>query len=106
MDAIYYENQADWTKEEYCYLHRYLHRMFYYYQKHEKDIANLDTERMSDRTKALIYCIIQYYHMDFLFTQFSNLQSLKNMKPLEEELVLDDSTKTEDDIYRQMNVVY
>ena len=106
MDAIYYENQSGWTKSEYCYLHRYLHRMFYYHQKYENDIKKLDLDRMTDETKVIIFCIIQYYHLDYMFSQYENLKPLEKTRPLKKQLILDDSTKVENDIYSQMNIIY
>ncbi len=103
---IYYLNQKDWTRSEYCYLHRYLHRMLFYYDKHRAEIAEMNIGKMSERTKVLIYCIIIYYHYDFMFDDFKNLSLLKNTKPLSDKLILDDSTLQEDDIYKKMNVIY
>ena len=104
--AIYYENQEDWTKEQFCFLHRYLHRLLYYYNKHEDEISKMNLNRMSEATRVLIYCIIRYYHYDFLFSEYKNLSGLKDTKPLSTKLILDDSTLQEDDIYKEMNVVY
>ena len=106
MTKIYYEDQKNWTKGEYCFLHRYLHRLFFYYSKHEEEISEMDLARMSSETRVLIYCIIMYYHYDFLFTKYHNLESLRDTEPLTEKLVLDDTILPEDDIYKQMNVVY
>ena len=103
---IYYEDQKDWTKSEYCYLHRYLHSLLFYYKEHQSEISEMNTDRMSDATKVLIYCIIKYYHYDFMFDDYQNLSSLKNTSPLAQKLILDDSTLQEDDIYKKMNVVY
>ncbi len=103
---IYYEDQTGWTKGDFCYLHRYLHRLFYYYNKHEMEISQLDVDRMTNITRVLIYCIIVYYHYDFLFSEYNNLAPLKDTKSLEKKLVLDDGTLQEDDIYKKMNIVY
>lgn len=106
MSNIYYEKQDNWTEKEYCYLHRVLHRMFYYYNKYSDEISSLDVEKMSRETKVLIYCIITYYHYDFLFAQYKNISSLASTKPLDYKLILDNSTITDDDIYKKMNVIY
>ena len=66
----------------------------------------MNIDKMSDATKVLIYCIIKYYHYDFMFSDFQNLSSLKDTSPLTQKLILDDSTLQEDDIYKEMNVVY
>lgn len=58
MDKVYYEPQDNWTREEYYYLYRQLHRLFYYYKKYSEEISKMDVDRMSDETKAMIYCII------------------------------------------------
>lgn len=105
-DKIYYELQDGWTKDDYYYLHRYLHRMLFYYKKFSKEISLLDLSKMSEETKVLMYCIIKYYNYDFLMEQYDNLSELADTKPLKYKLVLDDSTISEDDIYRQMNVIY
>ena len=106
MNEIYYEDQTGWTDNEYLYLHRCLHRIFFYYKKYEDIISTIDINRLSRKTKVLIYCIIKYYHNEFMFSKYKNLQSLENTEPLTEKLVLDDRTKQADDIYKVMNVVY
>lgn len=105
-NKIYYEIQDDWTKDEYFYLHRYLHRMLFYYKKYSKEIGSLELSKMTTETKVLMYCIIKYYHYDFLFEQYTNLSKLAEVEPLEYELILDDKTTTENDVYKHMNVIY
>ena len=103
---IYYESQTNWTKDDYYYLHRYLHRMLFYYEKYSQEIRMLNIEKMSAETKVLMYCIIKYYNYDFLFDKYENLSKLTETKPLKNKLVLDDSTVSENDIYKHMNVIY
>lgn len=105
-DKIYYEAQDNWTKDEYYYLHRCLHRILFYYKKFSEEIRLFDLSKMTTETKVLMYCIIKYYHYDFLMEQYDNLSELADTKPLKYKLVLDDSTISENDIYRQMNVIY
>lgn len=105
-NKIYYEVQDDWTKDEYYYLHRCLHRILFYYEKFSEEISLLDLSKMTTETKVLIFCIIKYYHYDFLIEQHENLSELADTKPLKYKLVLDDSMISEDDIYKQMNVIY
>lgn len=106
QNKIYYEIQTDWTKDEYYYLHRYLHRMLYYYNKFSEEISSLDLNKMSKETKVLMYCIIKYYNYDFLMERYDNLSKLFDIKPLENELILDDNPLPEDNIYKKMNVIY
>ena len=106
MNEIYYEDQTGWSNKEYLYLHRYLHRIFFYYKKYHEIISSMDINRMSEKTKVLIYCIIKYYGNDFMFREYRNLESIENTKPLMERLVLEDRVKHPDDIYRVMNVAY
>ena len=58
MTEIYYEKQDGWTKDDFFYLHRVLHRMFFYYKKHSDEIKKMDVSKMSDKTQVLIKCII------------------------------------------------
>ena len=106
QNKIYYEIQTDWTKDEYYYLHRYLHRMLYYYKKFSEEIRALDLTKMSKETKVLMYCIIKYYNYDFLLEQYDNLYELSSIEPLEKELILNDNPLPEENIYKQMNVIY
>lgn len=106
QNKIYYEIQTDWTKDEYYYLHRYLHRMLYYYKKFSEEIRALDLTKMSKETKVLMYCIIKYYNYDFLIEQYDNLYELSSIEPLEKELILNDNPLPEENIYKQMNVIY
>ena len=103
---IYYESQNDWDSEDYYYLHRVLHRMLYYYDKNIEEIKSLDDTKMSDETIVLINCIIRYYHNDFLFEKMDNGSAFKNIKPLEHTLVLDEHPLSEDNVYKEMNVMY
>lgn len=105
-EKIYYELQIEWTKREYSYLHRYLHRMLFYYEKYSEEISELDLNRMTKETKVLMYCIIKYYGYDFLIEKYKNLSDLSHIKPLEYKLILDDNPLPEDNIYKQMNVIY
>lgn len=105
-NKIYYEVQTEWNKGDYSHLHRYLHRMLFYYKKFASEISELDLSKMSKETKVLMYCIIKYYNYDFLLQQYENLAELSDIKPLEKELVLDDSTLPKEEIYKQMNVIY
>ncbi|MFR7761982.1 MAG: hypothetical protein ACLU1S_02890 [Eubacterium sp.] len=52
---IYYESQTNWTKDDYYYLHCYLHRMLFYYEKYSQEIRMLNIEKMSAETKVLMY---------------------------------------------------
>lgn len=102
---VYYESQDNWGINEYYYLHRVLHRMFYYYDKYADEISSLDVSKMSVNTQVLIYCIIKYYKNDFLFDRFSNIKMIENAEPLNDKLVLDDNPLPEHSIYTDMNVV-
>ena len=101
----YYLDQTGWDKDDYYTLHRYIHRMIFYNKKRMEEIKKLDLSRMTAETKTLLYCVIKYYHFDYLF-DLQNIKPLENCRPLEKQLVLDGATAFEDDIYREMNVVY
>lgn len=105
-DKIYYEIQTGWSKDDFYYLHRYLHRMLFYYEKYAKEISELDLSKMTKETKVLMYCIIKYYHYDFLMEQYDNLAELSDTKPLDEKLVILDKPLPENNIYKDMNIVY
>lgn len=102
---IYYESQSDWGENEYYYLHRVLHRMFFYYEKYSDEILKMDPARMSEQTKVLIYCVIRYYHNEFLFEKYSNLSDIRTVAPLEQPLVLESIPLREHTVYEDMNVV-
>ena len=92
--------------DEYYYLHRFLHRMLFYYEKDIEEIKKLDASKMTDETKVLVNCIIRYYHNEFLFDEMENGDALRNMKPLDHVLVLDDTPLSEENVYKEMNVMY
>ena len=102
----YYEPQEGFGPKEYYYLHRYLHRRFFYHEKYRDEIARMDLSRMTDVTKVLIYCVIKYYHKEFMFDEFPNLHDLVDTKPLPELLVMDCNPLPEQNIYKEMNVAY
>ena len=101
----YYLDQEGWGKDDYYCLHRYLHRMIYYYPKRMEEIKKIELEKTTEKTRVLLYCIIRYYHYGFLL-DLDNLKQLKSTKPLNEALVIDGDTACDDDIYREMNVVF
>ena len=66
----------------------------------------MDLSRITDETKVLIYCIIRYYHNDFLIEDLSNLHDLVDVKPLPELLILDANPLPEQNIFKEMNIAY
>ncbi len=106
QNKIYYDIQDNWSAEDFYYLHRCLHRLFYYYKKYSDEIGKMQLDLMTQETKTLIYCIIKYYNYDFLLDEYQNLQELAYTKPLEKTLVLDEYALPEDNIYKEMNIKY
>jgi len=101
----YYAPQNDWSSNDYYSLHRYLHRLVTHADRKKDEIAQLDVQRMTDKTKVLLYCIISYYHLDKLF-ELSNLQKLTECQPLSEPLVLSDHGLKAENVYYKMNVMF
>lgn len=101
----YYIEQAGWSNNDYYSLHRYLHRMILHSEQKKDEIVNLDIDRMSEKTKVLLYCIISYYHLDKLF-DLANLKGLTKCKPLPEPLVLSEHGLKEENVYYRMNVIF
>lgn len=106
MDKIYYEPQIDWDTDDFFYLHRVLHRIFFYNEKYADEIEEMDVSKMSEITRTLISCIIRYYHYEFLFEKYKNLSGVKNSQPLKETLVLDTNPLPEENVYKEMNIMY
>ena len=101
----YYAPQNDWSSNDYYCLHRYLHRLVLHADRKKDEIAQLDIQKMSDKTRVLLYCIISYYHLEQLF-ELSNLQKLTECKPLSEPLVLSSHGLKEENVYYKMNVMF
>lgn len=101
----YYEDQSNWNSYDYYALHRYLHRMFTY--KRMEEIKSLDCNKLSEITKVMIYCIVNYYGMSDIY-KLKNMKWLYSVKPLNIPLILDEenSLSTGNDIYKKMNIVY
>lgn len=91
----------DWNSNDYY----SLHRLVTHADRKKDEISQLDVQRMSDKTKVLLYCIISYYHLDKLF-ELSNLQKLTECQPLSEPLVLSDHGLRKENIYYKMNVMF
>mgnify|MGYP003298044815 CR=1 FL=1 len=72
--APYYEDQSEWTADEFYYLHRYIHKMFFYHNKRMAEIESIDINKLTERTKVLMYCVIRYYRLDFLFEKNNLLE--------------------------------
>ncbi len=100
----YYMDQKGWGADEYYGLHRYLHRVFLHYDRKKEEIESMDISKMSEETKVLIYCILEYYHLNDLF-QMENLNMLKKCTPLKKPLVLGNHKIKGDNIYNHMNVI-
>ena len=105
-EKVYYENQNNWSKDDYYYLHRVLHRIFYFNKKHSDEIKAMDVSKMSEKTMVLINCIIRYYGFDQLFEEYGNINLIRDVKPLKSTLVIDDAPLPEDNVYKRMNVMY
>ena len=103
--APYYEDQSEWTADEFYYLHRYIHKMFFYHNKRMAEIESIDINKLTERTKVLMYCVIRYYQLDFLFEK-NNLLPLKECVPLKEPLLLDGGTAKENDVYKEMGIIF
>ena len=101
----YYAPQNGWSSNDYYSLHRYLHRLVTHADRKKDEIEQLDVQKMSDKTKVLLYCIISYYHLDRLF-ELSNLQALTACQPLSEPLVLGNHGLREENVYYKMNVIF
>lgn len=101
----YYAPQNDWSSNDYYCLHRYLHRLVLHADRKKDEIAQLDIQKMSDKTRVLLYCIISYYHLEQLF-ELSNLHNLTECKPLSEPLVLSSHGLKEENVYFKMNVMF
>ncbi len=101
----YYLDQKGWGKNDYYCLHRYLHRMIYYYDKYMDEIRSIQLEKTTVETRVLMYCIINYYGYEFLMN-LDNLKQLKDTIPLTTPLVVDGDTSSDDDVYKRMNVVF
>lgn len=100
----YYMDQSDWGINEFYALHRYMHKLISKRDKKIEEIKRLDPDKMSENTKVLLYCIIEYYGLESLF-ELSNLASLKDCKPLKTPLILDLCNANYDTVYGKMNVV-
>ena len=100
----HYMSQSDWGSDEFYALHRYMHRMITKKDKKPDEIKQMNLNKMSDISKVLLYCIIEYYGLESLF-EFENLASLKNCKPLEEPLILDVCNANQNSVYGNMNVI-
>ncbi len=98
-----YAPQNDWSNDDYYSLHRYLHRLVLHADRKKDEIEQLDIQKMSEKTRVLLYCIISYYHLEELF-ELSNLQKLVECKPLPEPLVLSSYGLKEENVYYRMNV--
>ena len=100
----YYAPQNNLDSNDYYSLHRYLHRLVTHADRKKDEIAQLDVQRMSDKTKVLLYCVISYYHLDRLF-ELSNLRELTECQPLSEPLVLSKWFERKS-VYYKMNVMF
>ena len=101
----YYAPQNEWSSNDYYSLHRYLHRLVLHADRKKGEIDQLDIQKMSDKTRVLLYCIISYYHLEQLF-ELSNLQKITLCKPLSEPLVLSSHGLKEENVYYRMNVMF
>lgn len=101
----YYDDQKNWTSDDFYCLHRYLHKMLLDHKKRIEEIKKIDLNRMTVETKTIMYCIISYYQMNHLF-ELDNLHDLLMCQPLKYPLIIDGDTSRDDDVYKKMNIVF
>ena len=100
----YYMDQSDWSADEFYALHRYMHKLISKRDKKIEEIKQMDLNKMSEKTKVILYCIIEYYGLESLF-EYDNLAPLKDCKPLKKPLILDVCGANYNTVYGSMNVI-
>ena len=118
---IYYENQANWTTENYAELNAELNKLFCIvidmnfaqkkavrnYEAFDKECSSINCDILSDRTKALMVAILdQQKKKDSIIKLYPNLSPLKDTKSLKEPLYLSDEPYNVFNSYRNMNIYY
>lgn len=105
----YYADQSDWGPRDFNFLNAYLNRLFLYEADQEKAavISQMDLDRMSRETIALIGAILkQYRKLPAMMKKYPNLRSPLLEEPLETPLFLNEQPANLFPAYREMNIQY
>ncbi len=114
QNKIYYQNQKDWTADDFNALHRYLSKMVehaydspgsYDGQNRINEIKTISVSEMTKEAKILLYCAILSQNSE-LINECENLKDLINLTPLSYKLILNPFKQSGDPIYRRFNVLY
>ena len=84
-EKIYYQDQSDWTVNDYDFLYFNLNKAILNEQEWLKDI---DKNRLAEAAKAIIKSLINYYQKFHLYEKFPNLKDIENQEPLKQSLVI------------------
>lgn len=78
-EKIYYQDQSDWTVNDYDFLYFNLNKAILNEQEWLKDI---DRNLLAEPTRAIIKALIHYYKKFDIYKKFPNLQEIEEQPPL------------------------
>ena len=96
-------------KQQLLHTQRIINRFFRYEDKYVEIIRKIDIKDMSNESKTLMYCILTLRGLDLMLERYPNLKGIKDTKPLENQLILQDNPVLRIGdlypIYREYNII-
>ncbi|MBP5178407.1 MAG: hypothetical protein J6066_02420 [Lachnospiraceae bacterium] len=117
----YYEDQTNWTIEDYAELNAELNKLFCVvidmnfakrksvrnYDAFDKECSSIDCGHLSEKTKAIMVAILNQQKIkEKIIELYPNLYPLSKTQKLKEPLYLSDTPYNIFNAYKDMNIYY
>ena len=100
-EKIYYQNQSDWTVNDYDFLYFNLNKAIL----NEQDwLGEVDKSLLAEPTRAIIKALIHYYNKFDIYEKFPNLQAVEDQQPLEQPLKIS-KVSIKNSIFAEMGLI-
>jgi len=100
-EKIYYQDQANWTVNEYDFLYFNLNKAILT----EQDwLGSIDKSRIAETTRAIIKALIHYYKKFDIYKKFPNLKDIEEQEPLAHPVIIS-KVNINSPIFEQMGLI-
>jgi len=100
-EKIYYQDQSEWTINEFDFLYFNLNKAILNEQEWLRDI---DKNLLSESTKAIIKALVDYYKKFDIYEKFPNLRGIEKQKPLDDPLEIS-KVSIKNSVFERMGLI-